>query len=129
MIMLSARIWLRFVLAVAVYNHYKRITQKVEEDNIEIEKSNCLLLGKTGTKVVKEFHIFCNLVYIFFFEFKSLQIRNHFFVEFIIGVVITEIIATTNVIFLSIILTHYSSDFLRLKYMERKNHLLHHSTH
>lgn len=36
-------------LAVAVYNHYKRITQKVEEDNIEIEKSNCLLLGKTGT--------------------------------------------------------------------------------
>ena len=36
-------------LAVAVYNHDKRITQKVEEDNIEIEKSNCLLLGKTGT--------------------------------------------------------------------------------
>lgn len=36
-------------LSVAVYNHYKRITQKVEEDNIEIEKSNCLLLGKTGT--------------------------------------------------------------------------------
>ena len=36
-------------LAVAVYNHYKRITQTVEEDNIEIEKSNCLLLGKTGT--------------------------------------------------------------------------------
>lgn len=36
-------------LAVAVYNHYKRITQTVEDDNIEIEKSNCLLLGKTGT--------------------------------------------------------------------------------
>ena len=36
-------------LAVAVYNHYKRITQTIEEDNIEIEKSNCLLLGKTGT--------------------------------------------------------------------------------
>ena len=36
-------------LSVAVYNHYKRITQTIEEDNIEIEKSNCLLLGKTGT--------------------------------------------------------------------------------
>lgn len=34
-------------LSVAVYNHYKRILQKIEDD-IEIQKSNILLLGPTG---------------------------------------------------------------------------------
>ncbi len=37
------------VLSVAVYNHYKRITQKVDNDDVEIEKSNVILLGETGT--------------------------------------------------------------------------------
>jgi ATP-dependent Clp protease ATP-binding subunit ClpX len=37
------------VLSVAVYNHYKRITQKAQEDDVEIEKSNVVLLGETGT--------------------------------------------------------------------------------
>lgn len=40
------------VLAVAVYNHYKRIMQpkdKENKDNIEIEKSNIILVGETGT--------------------------------------------------------------------------------
>jgi ATP-dependent Clp protease ATP-binding subunit ClpX len=36
------------VLAVAVYNHYKRMNQKVEGD-IEIEKSNVIMVGETGT--------------------------------------------------------------------------------
>ena len=36
-------------LAVAVYNHYKRISQKVQDDEIEIEKSNMILVGETGT--------------------------------------------------------------------------------
>lgn len=36
------------VIAVAVYNHYKRLNQRKEED-IEIEKSNILLVGRTGT--------------------------------------------------------------------------------
>ncbi|WP_420910109.1 ATP-dependent Clp protease ATP-binding subunit ClpX [Odoribacter lunatus] len=36
-------------LAVAVYNHYKRLSQKEEEDGIEIEKSNIILVGRTGT--------------------------------------------------------------------------------
>ncbi len=36
------------VLAVAVYNHYKRIYSKIEDD-IEIDKSNILLVGPTGT--------------------------------------------------------------------------------
>lgn len=36
-------------LAVAVYNHYKRINQKKTSDGIEIDKSNILLLGNTGT--------------------------------------------------------------------------------
>ena len=36
-------------LAVAVYNHYKRIGQKVEADEVEIEKSNIILVGETGT--------------------------------------------------------------------------------
>ena len=33
-------------LSVAVYNHYKRVTQKVDEDEIEIEKSNVVMVGK-----------------------------------------------------------------------------------
>ncbi len=36
------------VLAVAVYNHYKRITQKTKQDDVELQKSNVLLLGPTG---------------------------------------------------------------------------------
>ncbi|NQX81798.1 MAG: ATP-dependent Clp protease ATP-binding subunit ClpX [Flavobacteriaceae bacterium] len=36
-------------LSVAVYNHYKRILQQTEEDEVEIEKSNILLVGETGT--------------------------------------------------------------------------------
>lgn len=38
------------VLSVAVYNHYKRLTQKVSEnEEVEIEKSNILMVGETGT--------------------------------------------------------------------------------
>ena len=38
------------VLSVAVYNHYKRLTQKNKtNDNIEIEKSNIIMVGETGT--------------------------------------------------------------------------------
>ncbi|MGV3631798.1 MAG: ATP-dependent Clp protease ATP-binding subunit ClpX [Bacteroidota bacterium] len=37
------------VLAVAVYNHYKRLNQQVGDDDIEIEKSNVILVGRTGT--------------------------------------------------------------------------------
>jgi ATP-dependent Clp protease ATP-binding subunit ClpX len=36
-------------LSVAVYNHYKRLNQKIEADDVEIEKSNILLVGETGT--------------------------------------------------------------------------------
>ena len=35
-------------LAVAVYNHYKRINNEDEENDVEIQKSNVLLLGPTG---------------------------------------------------------------------------------
>lgn len=38
------------VLSVAVYNHYKRLGQKVDQaDEVEIEKSNIMLVGETGT--------------------------------------------------------------------------------
>jgi ATP-dependent Clp protease ATP-binding subunit ClpX len=37
------------ILSVAVYNHYKRLTQKVTNDETEIEKSNIILVGQTGT--------------------------------------------------------------------------------
>jgi ATP-dependent Clp protease ATP-binding subunit ClpX len=39
------------VLSVAVYNHYKRLSQKTfkKEDDTEIEKSNIILVGETGT--------------------------------------------------------------------------------
>ena len=37
------------ILSVAVYNHYKRLSSNLENDNIEISKSNILLVGPTGT--------------------------------------------------------------------------------
>lgn len=37
------------VLCVAVHNHYKRLLQKVEDDGVELEKSNILLVGPTGS--------------------------------------------------------------------------------
>ncbi len=37
------------VLSVAVYNHFKRITQKAQVDDVEIEKSNIIMVGETGT--------------------------------------------------------------------------------
>jgi len=36
-------------LSVAVYNHYKRLLQPTTSDDVEIEKSNILLVGETGT--------------------------------------------------------------------------------
>ena len=37
------------VMSVAVYNHYKRVMAKPEEDGVEIEKSNMLMVGPTGS--------------------------------------------------------------------------------
>ncbi len=36
-------------LSVAVYNHYKRLQQPVDEKGVEIEKSNIIMVGSTGT--------------------------------------------------------------------------------
>ncbi len=36
-------------LSVAVYNHYKRLQQSVDESGVEIEKSNIIMVGSTGT--------------------------------------------------------------------------------
>ena len=36
-------------LAVAVYNHYKRLQQPKDDDGVEIEKSNIIMVGSTGT--------------------------------------------------------------------------------
>ena len=37
------------VMAVAVYNHYKRLMQQELNDDVEIEKSNIIMVGQTGT--------------------------------------------------------------------------------
>lgn len=37
------------ILSVAVYNHYKRLNQKIGKDEVEIEKSNIIMVGETGT--------------------------------------------------------------------------------
>ena len=37
------------VMAVAVYNHYKRLMQQQLNDDVEIEKSNIIMVGQTGT--------------------------------------------------------------------------------
>ena len=36
-------------LSVAVYNHYKRLAQKNDDNGVEIEKSNIIMVGSTGT--------------------------------------------------------------------------------
>lgn len=36
-------------MSVSVYNHYKRLMQKVTDDDVEIEKSNIIMVGTTGT--------------------------------------------------------------------------------
>ena len=36
-------------LAVSVYNHYKRLQQPKDDDGIEVEKSNIIMVGSTGT--------------------------------------------------------------------------------
>jgi len=37
------------VISVAVYNHYKRLLQKKAKDDVDIEKSNIMFIGETGT--------------------------------------------------------------------------------
>ena len=37
------------IISVSVYNHYKRLTQPFDDDETEIEKSNIILVGETGT--------------------------------------------------------------------------------
>jgi ATP-dependent Clp protease ATP-binding subunit ClpX len=37
------------VMSVAVYNHYKRLMQQQLDDEVEIEKSNIIMVGQTGT--------------------------------------------------------------------------------
>jgi len=37
------------IISVAVYNHYKRLNQKNIKDDVEIDKSNILIVGETGT--------------------------------------------------------------------------------
>ena len=37
------------VMSVAVYNHYKRLLQTTTDDDIEIQKSNIIMVGQTGT--------------------------------------------------------------------------------
>ena len=54
-------------LSVAVYNHYKRLMQKDSDDDVEIEKSNIIMVGATGTgktllarTIAKKLHVpFC----------------------------------------------------------------------
>ncbi|MEA3465000.1 MAG: ATP-dependent Clp protease ATP-binding subunit ClpX [Thermodesulfobacteriota bacterium] len=41
--------WAKKVLSVAVYNHYKRMQYSAQADDVEIQKSNILLLGPTGS--------------------------------------------------------------------------------
>ncbi|MFT5098709.1 MAG: ATP-dependent Clp protease ATP-binding subunit ClpX, partial [Planctomycetaceae bacterium] len=40
--------WAKKVLSVAVYNHYKRLNYSGKKDDVELQKSNILLVGPTG---------------------------------------------------------------------------------
>ena len=48
MIMSLSRMPAKKILAVAVYNHYKRLDSSVKTGDVEIQKSNILLIGPTG---------------------------------------------------------------------------------
>jgi len=37
------------ILSVAVYNHFKRLSSEIGDDGVELEKSNILMIGETGT--------------------------------------------------------------------------------
>ena len=39
----------KIALSVAVYNHYKRLNHRGETDDVELEKSNIIMVGSTGT--------------------------------------------------------------------------------
>ncbi len=39
----------KVALSVAVYNHYKRLNHRGEDDDVELEKSNIIMVGSTGT--------------------------------------------------------------------------------
>ena len=39
----------KMVISTLVYNHYKRINQQINDDEVEIEKTNALFIGPTGT--------------------------------------------------------------------------------
>ena len=39
----------KIALSVAVYNHYKRLSHRGETDDVELEKSNIIMVGSTGT--------------------------------------------------------------------------------
>jgi len=39
----------KVALSVAVYNHYKRLNHRDEKDDVELEKSNIIMVGSTGT--------------------------------------------------------------------------------
>ncbi|MBO4429818.1 MAG: ATP-dependent Clp protease ATP-binding subunit ClpX [Bacteroidaceae bacterium] len=39
----------KMALSVAVYNHYKRLNHRGETDDVELEKSNIIMVGSTGT--------------------------------------------------------------------------------
>ena len=41
--------WAKKVLSVAVYNHYKRLKYAGKKDDVELQKTNILLIGPTGT--------------------------------------------------------------------------------
>ena len=40
----------KIALSVAVYNHYKRIYHAGDDDGVELQKSNILMLGPTGSR-------------------------------------------------------------------------------
>jgi ATP-dependent Clp protease ATP-binding subunit ClpX len=39
-------------MSVAVYNHYKRLMQQQQDDEVEIEKSNIIMVGQTKQKTL-----------------------------------------------------------------------------
>jgi ATP-dependent Clp protease ATP-binding subunit ClpX len=51
-------------LAVAVYNHYKRINYQPHTDSVELEKSNILLIGPTGTGKTLLAHTLAKLLHV-----------------------------------------------------------------